>query len=136
MKEVFLKEDIVVDGMHRNLTLPEGVIGKIGQVIREPEAEIFVYNGSFDLVFQRKVFEESQGWKYPDDLLPFEDKQVEVNSYLCEQLAELFTTVWAECFKNGRALNADVLPPQDSSHVQPTSTKKQPCITINNECLE
>ncbi|GJT00847.1 hypothetical protein Tco_0822016 [Tanacetum coccineum] len=30
MKEVFLKDDIVVDGMHKNLIDPEGVIGSIG----------------------------------------------------------------------------------------------------------
>ncbi|GJZ31927.1 hypothetical protein Tco_0576974 [Tanacetum coccineum] len=28
MKEVFFKEDIIVDGMHMNLTPPEGVIGE------------------------------------------------------------------------------------------------------------
>nr|GEY12324.1 hypothetical protein [Tanacetum cinerariifolium] len=37
----------------RTLTLPQGVIGKDGMVIRELEAGIFLYNGNFDLVFQR-----------------------------------------------------------------------------------
>ncbi|GJY36889.1 hypothetical protein Tco_0422267 [Tanacetum coccineum] len=54
MKEVFLKEDIIVDGMHMNLTPPEGVIGKVGQEIKEREVGIFLYNGYFDLVFQRR----------------------------------------------------------------------------------
>ncbi|GJT07536.1 hypothetical protein Tco_0841998 [Tanacetum coccineum] len=38
----------------RNLTLPEGVVGKEGMVIKELEAKIFLYNGNFDLVFQRR----------------------------------------------------------------------------------
>ncbi|GJW58987.1 hypothetical protein Tco_0105718 [Tanacetum coccineum] len=46
MKEVFLKDDIMVDRMHKNLIVPEGVIGSVGQAIREPEARIFVYNES------------------------------------------------------------------------------------------
>ncbi|GKB71546.1 hypothetical protein Tco_0932958 [Tanacetum coccineum] len=54
MKEVFLKEDIIVDGVYRNLTPPEGVIRSAGLVIREPKSGIFVYNGNFDLVFQRE----------------------------------------------------------------------------------
>ncbi|GKF57135.1 hypothetical protein Tco_0170672 [Tanacetum coccineum] len=36
--EVFIKEDIVVDGMHRNLVPPAGVVGSPGLVIAEPEA--------------------------------------------------------------------------------------------------
>nr|GFB57759.1 hypothetical protein [Tanacetum cinerariifolium] len=52
--ETFVKENIVVDGMQRNLTLPEGVVGKAGKVIKEPEAGIFLYNGNFDMVFQRR----------------------------------------------------------------------------------
>ncbi|GJY11427.1 hypothetical protein Tco_0379612 [Tanacetum coccineum] len=52
--ETFVKENIVVDGMQRNLTLPEGVVGKADMVIKEPKAGIFLYNGNFDLVFQRR----------------------------------------------------------------------------------
>ncbi|GJW42856.1 hypothetical protein Tco_0071655 [Tanacetum coccineum] len=37
IKEVFLKEDIMVDGIHRNLVPPLGVVGFRGLVIREPE---------------------------------------------------------------------------------------------------
>ncbi|GKC44590.1 hypothetical protein Tco_1062312, partial [Tanacetum coccineum] len=53
LEEVFMKEDIRVDGMQRNLIPPPGVEGSKGLVIREPEPEIF-YNGNFDLVFQRE----------------------------------------------------------------------------------
>ncbi|GJW95455.1 hypothetical protein Tco_0175127 [Tanacetum coccineum] len=52
--EVFGKEDIVVDGMHRNLVPPSGVEGRSGLVIREPNVGIFYYNGNFDMVFQRE----------------------------------------------------------------------------------
>ncbi|GJW60180.1 hypothetical protein Tco_0109515 [Tanacetum coccineum] len=54
IKKVFLKDDIVVDGMHRNLIPPLGVEGRKGLVIREPESGVFFYNGNFDLVFQRE----------------------------------------------------------------------------------
>ncbi|GKF66474.1 hypothetical protein Tco_0192991, partial [Tanacetum coccineum] len=47
IQEVFVKEN----SMHRNLSLPERVVGKAGLVIREPEAGIFLYNGNFNLVF-------------------------------------------------------------------------------------
>ncbi|GJS72785.1 hypothetical protein Tco_0705626 [Tanacetum coccineum] len=54
IKEVFAKENVVVDGMHRNLAPPPGVEGRRALVIHEPEAGIFYYNGNFDLVFQRE----------------------------------------------------------------------------------
>ncbi|GKA26600.1 hypothetical protein Tco_0712709 [Tanacetum coccineum] len=38
LKEVFILEDVVVDDMHRNLTLPQGITSvRAGQVIKEPE---------------------------------------------------------------------------------------------------
>ncbi|GKF46080.1 hypothetical protein Tco_0135882, partial [Tanacetum coccineum] len=52
--EVFVKENIIVDGMQRNLTLLKGVVRKAGMVIKEPEARIFLYNVNYDLVFQRR----------------------------------------------------------------------------------
>ncbi|GJY52474.1 hypothetical protein Tco_0443321 [Tanacetum coccineum] len=54
LKEVFIKEDIVVDGMHRNLVPSPVVKGSRRLVIKESESEIFLYNGNFDLVFQRE----------------------------------------------------------------------------------
>ncbi|GJR91741.1 hypothetical protein Tco_0215752 [Tanacetum coccineum] len=54
LHEVFVKEDIAVDRMHRNLIPPLGVVGRKGMVIREPESGVFFYNGNFDLVFQRE----------------------------------------------------------------------------------
>ncbi|GJY79387.1 hypothetical protein Tco_0485188 [Tanacetum coccineum] len=55
LREVFVKENIVVDRMHRNLAPPPGVEGRRGLVIRKTEAGIFYYNGNFDLVFQREL---------------------------------------------------------------------------------
>ncbi|GJY35037.1 hypothetical protein Tco_0420415 [Tanacetum coccineum] len=54
IKEVFVKENIVVDGMHKNLVPPPGVKGIKGLVIKEPESGVFFYNGNFDMVFQRE----------------------------------------------------------------------------------
>ncbi|GJR54565.1 hypothetical protein Tco_1405086 [Tanacetum coccineum] len=44
LKEVFVKEDIVVDGMHRNLVPRSGVVASEGLAIREPASGIFFYN--------------------------------------------------------------------------------------------
>ncbi|GJS07582.1 hypothetical protein Tco_0364378 [Tanacetum coccineum] len=41
LKEIFVTEYITVDGMHRNLIPPQGVVGSRGLVITEPEAGIF-----------------------------------------------------------------------------------------------
>ncbi|GJT43496.1 hypothetical protein Tco_0952211 [Tanacetum coccineum] len=54
LQEVFVKENLVVDGMQRNLIPPPGIEGSRGRVTREPESGIFYYNGNFDLVFQRE----------------------------------------------------------------------------------
>ncbi|GJY04913.1 FAR-RED impaired response 1-like protein [Tanacetum coccineum] len=54
LKEVFVQEDIIVDGMHRNLTPPQGVVGPRGLVLIEPEAGIYYYNRNFHLAFQRE----------------------------------------------------------------------------------
>nr|GEV22983.1 RNA-directed DNA polymerase, eukaryota [Tanacetum cinerariifolium] len=53
-KKVFVKEDIVMDRIHRNLVPPLGILPLEGLVISEPESRIFYYNGNFDLVFQRE----------------------------------------------------------------------------------
>ncbi|GKC55087.1 hypothetical protein Tco_1077832 [Tanacetum coccineum] len=54
LQEVFVKENIVVDGMHWNIIPPLGVEGIKGLVIKVPESGIFYYNGNFDLAFQRE----------------------------------------------------------------------------------
>ncbi|GJX44977.1 hypothetical protein Tco_0261653 [Tanacetum coccineum] len=54
IEEMFVKQDIRIPGMKRNLTLPPGIIAVKGKVIIEPEAGIFFYNENFDYVFQRE----------------------------------------------------------------------------------
>ncbi|GJZ78559.1 hypothetical protein Tco_0643396 [Tanacetum coccineum] len=46
IKELFVKENIIVDGMQRNPTPPLGVVPSEGMVIKEPESGIFFYNAS------------------------------------------------------------------------------------------
>ncbi|GJS27319.1 hypothetical protein Tco_0487939 [Tanacetum coccineum] len=53
LTEVFVKENITVDGMKRNLIPPPGVEGRKGMVFKESEEGIFYYNGNFDLAFLR-----------------------------------------------------------------------------------
>ncbi|GKB71222.1 phospholipase-like protein, partial [Tanacetum coccineum] len=53
LAEFFVKENIKVDGIKRNLIPPPGVEGRKGLVIKELEEGIFYYDGNFDLVFQR-----------------------------------------------------------------------------------
>ncbi|GKE76511.1 hypothetical protein Tco_1542631 [Tanacetum coccineum] len=48
LKEVFVTENVTVDGMHRNLVPPLGIEGRQGLVIREPESGIFFYNENWD----------------------------------------------------------------------------------------
>ncbi|GJU69300.1 hypothetical protein Tco_1255559 [Tanacetum coccineum] len=42
IQEVFVKDNSMVDGMHRNLVPPAGVVGLHGLVINEHESGIFV----------------------------------------------------------------------------------------------
>ncbi|GJV77117.1 hypothetical protein Tco_1508701 [Tanacetum coccineum] len=46
IKEVFVKENIIMDGMHKTPTLPLGVVPSEGLVIKELESGIFFYNAS------------------------------------------------------------------------------------------
>ncbi|GJU78869.1 hypothetical protein Tco_1275939 [Tanacetum coccineum] len=52
--EVFVSEDVAVDGMHRKLNLPQGITsGRTGQVTKEPEAGILI-----DSEFAQDVYDE------------------------------------------------------------------------------
>ncbi|GJQ91786.1 retrovirus-related pol polyprotein from transposon TNT 1-94 [Tanacetum coccineum] len=42
IQEVFIKDNVVVDGMHWNLVSPAGVVGSHELVINEPESRIFI----------------------------------------------------------------------------------------------
>nr|GEV56798.1 hypothetical protein [Tanacetum cinerariifolium] len=54
LKEVFVTKNIAVDGMHRNLIPPFGVIPIDGLVINKHESGIFFMNRNTDIVFQRE----------------------------------------------------------------------------------
>nr|GEV86045.1 hypothetical protein [Tanacetum cinerariifolium] len=54
LKVVFVQQDIIMDGMHRNLVPPQEFVGSRGLVITEPEDRIFYYNGNFNLDFKRE----------------------------------------------------------------------------------
>nr|GEX17775.1 hypothetical protein [Tanacetum cinerariifolium] len=49
LEEVFVKDNVVVNGMHRNLVPSLRIEGRQGLVIREPESWIFYYNRNRDL---------------------------------------------------------------------------------------
>ncbi|GJR19876.1 hypothetical protein Tco_0968403 [Tanacetum coccineum] len=53
--EVFIKDNVVVNGMHRNLIPPVGVVGSLGLVIEESKAGTFVYNGSSTSLSERNL---------------------------------------------------------------------------------
>ncbi|GKC74228.1 hypothetical protein Tco_1120111 [Tanacetum coccineum] len=52
IKEMFVTEDVRVDGMNRNLIPPPRVIPIKGLVIKEPESGIFYMNKNTDVAFQ------------------------------------------------------------------------------------
>ncbi|GJX87130.1 putative cysteine-rich receptor-like protein kinase 35 [Tanacetum coccineum] len=54
IKEMFVTEDVRVDGMNRNLIPPPGIMPIQGLVINEPESGIFFMNGNTDIGFQRE----------------------------------------------------------------------------------
>ncbi|GJU60742.1 hypothetical protein Tco_1238508 [Tanacetum coccineum] len=59
MEKVFLKEDIVVDGMHRNLTVPDGVIRKAGLKYHLASTTQTIQNLiNIDSEFAQEVYDE------------------------------------------------------------------------------
>ncbi|GKF43946.1 hypothetical protein Tco_0130498 [Tanacetum coccineum] len=68
--EMFVTEDVRVDGMNKNLIPPPGVVPIEALVIKEPESGIFYMNRNTDVVFQR----ESESMNYViearDDSVP------------------------------------------------------------------
>nr|GEV49476.1 retrovirus-related Pol polyprotein from transposon TNT 1-94 [Tanacetum cinerariifolium] len=61
--EVFVKDNVVVDGMHRHLVPPTGVVGSLGLVIDEPEdmynRMIYVIEAREDVVDARKIIQDN-----------------------------------------------------------------------------
>ncbi|GJZ11244.1 hypothetical protein Tco_0546003 [Tanacetum coccineum] len=155
LTEVFVKENIIVDGMKRNLIPPPGVEGRKGLAIKESEEGIFYYNGNFDLAFQRvlefhlattvqlvlKRLSECKASEGNFRRIQVKDIVKEVKDYLktyssagmdiiwvfeikaytkyevgksSEQLAELFTKVWAGSFQEWTCIKYLVRPSLDS----------------------
>ncbi|GKE64149.1 hypothetical protein Tco_1518310 [Tanacetum coccineum] len=54
LKEMFVTEDIRMDGINRNLTPPTWIIPIDRPVIVEPESGIFFMNRNTDVPFQRE----------------------------------------------------------------------------------
>ncbi|GJS40082.1 hypothetical protein Tco_0565125 [Tanacetum coccineum] len=54
IKEMFVTEDVRVDGMNGNLIPPTGIMPIQGLVINEPESGIFFMNGNTNIGFQRE----------------------------------------------------------------------------------
>ncbi|GJV44519.1 hypothetical protein Tco_1429055 [Tanacetum coccineum] len=84
LKEVFVTENITVDGMYMNLIPPPGVVPIQGLVINEPESGIFFMNGNTYIAFQR----ESEFHLTPTTQLIRIQNQIKVDS---EIAGEMFT---------------------------------------------
>ncbi|GKC88516.1 hypothetical protein Tco_1149165 [Tanacetum coccineum] len=59
IKEVFVTENVRVDGIDRNLIPPPGIMPIQGLVINEQESGIFFMNGNTDIGFQREKIRPS-----------------------------------------------------------------------------
>ncbi|GJY37247.1 hypothetical protein Tco_0422625 [Tanacetum coccineum] len=81
-KEVFVTEDVRVDGIERNLIPPHGVMPIQGLVINEPESRIFLMNGNTDIGFQR----ESEFHLTPTTELIRLQKQIKVDSVIAKEM--------------------------------------------------
>ncbi|GKD14657.1 hypothetical protein Tco_1199064, partial [Tanacetum coccineum] len=82
IKEMFVTEDVKVDGLNRNLIPPPGVVPIKGPVIKEPEAGIFYMNRNTDIVFQR----ESEFHLTPTVKLIRIQNQIKVNSEIASEM--------------------------------------------------
>ncbi|GJT67579.1 hypothetical protein Tco_1019059 [Tanacetum coccineum] len=82
LKEVFVTENITVDGMHRNLIPPPGVVPIEGLVINENESEIFFMNRNMDIAFQR----ESEFHLTPTTQLIRIQNQIKVESKITDEM--------------------------------------------------
>ncbi|GJS85934.1 hypothetical protein Tco_0752475 [Tanacetum coccineum] len=82
LKEVFVTEDIRVDGMGRNMIPPPGVIPIQGLVINKPESGIFFINGNTDIGFQR----ENEFHLAPTTKLIRIQNQIKVDSKIADEM--------------------------------------------------
>ncbi|GJY57121.1 hypothetical protein Tco_0456236 [Tanacetum coccineum] len=144
--KVFVKDNIVVDGMQRNLTLPEGVVGKAGMNLVKIDSEyaqqvydelIYEIKSRPDFVHAREIVEKNLDGLVECKASASNIKQIqvrvivkEVKDYLKTYSSAGMDISWRDVSKNGRAFNAVVLPPQDSIYVPTTPTKEATSFSV------
>ncbi|GKB17062.1 hypothetical protein Tco_0850985 [Tanacetum coccineum] len=85
IKQIFVKEDIVLDGMHMNLVPPPGVVPSEGLIISDPElTESKALASNIRRIQVRDIVKEVE-----DYLKTFPSAEMDISC--SEQLAELFT---------------------------------------------
>ncbi|GJU49095.1 hypothetical protein Tco_1218650 [Tanacetum coccineum] len=82
IKEMFMTEDVIVDGMNKNLIPPLGAVPIEGLVIKEPESGIFYMNRNTDVVFQRERLSECEASESNVRRIQVKDIVKEVEDYL------------------------------------------------------
>ncbi|GJR65857.1 hypothetical protein Tco_0011922 [Tanacetum coccineum] len=82
IKEMFVTEDVRVNGMNRIMIPSPGVVPIEGLVIKEPESGIFYMNRNKDVVFQR----ESKFHLTPTVELIHIQNQIKVNSEIASEM--------------------------------------------------
>ncbi|GJU89153.1 hypothetical protein Tco_1301576 [Tanacetum coccineum] len=82
IKEVFVTEDVRVDGMNRNLIPPPRVVPIDGLVIEEPESGIVFMNRNTNIAFQR----ESEFYLTPTVQLIRIQNQIRVDSEIANEM--------------------------------------------------
>ncbi|GJS54713.1 hypothetical protein Tco_0628075 [Tanacetum coccineum] len=85
LEEVFVKENIMVDGMHRNLVPPLGIEDRQGLVIRELESGIFFYNGNWVL---RGTLEAEEMFRKLELTIEARDDVVQARDIVMKGLSE------------------------------------------------
>ncbi|GJX20432.1 hypothetical protein Tco_0223109 [Tanacetum coccineum] len=98
IKEVFVTEDVRVDGMNRNLIPPPGVVPIDGLVIEEPESGIFFMNRNTNIAFQR----ESEFHLTPTVQLIRIQNQIRVDSEIANEMFRKMNYVIEQSLKEQR----------------------------------
>nr|GEZ25965.1 hypothetical protein [Tanacetum cinerariifolium] len=94
LKKVFITENIIVDGMHKNLIPPPRVVPIEGFVINEPKSGIFFMNRNTDIAFQR----ENEFHPTPTIQLIRIQNQIKVDSEIVdEMLRKMIYVIEARC---------------------------------------
>nr|GEV79711.1 hypothetical protein [Tanacetum cinerariifolium] len=82
LMEIFVTNDVRVDGMHKNLIPPPGVVPIKGLVIKKPKSGIFFMNRNTYLAFQR----ENEFHLKPIVKLIWIQNQIKVDSEIANEM--------------------------------------------------